>query len=270
MNNYCTNCGKKLNEGVIKCDECNTYVVDLKVVNKQKIFRLISIIIIALILGIITIIAGYNLYYKNINKNIYNKYIKDEFKDAQYVGYDACHVCKIACESCIPSPKIVGCFKYYYKSTPNVEKSDIIVFSNKGDISIDSYSSIINKYGYKEENMYGDTYNNDKYQIERRSDLHINVGHISNVNIIKIYEMVNEIIESYKKDKSSFLTIRIYDNDYNLIVVSNANTNNKSTFKWNFDNDIRLLNPTLEDVRKIYEPFNDTSNLLNGGNIYND
>ena len=41
MNNFCTNCGKKLETNVIKCDECNTYVVDLKVINKKKIFRLI-------------------------------------------------------------------------------------------------------------------------------------------------------------------------------------------------------------------------------------
>ena len=49
MNNYCTNCGKKLENKAIKCDECNTYVIDLKVINKRKILNTIGVIIIVLI-----------------------------------------------------------------------------------------------------------------------------------------------------------------------------------------------------------------------------
>ena len=268
MNNFCTNCGKKLETNAIKCDQCNTYVVDLKVTNKKKIFRIVSIIIIILILGIIATITCYNLYYKNLNKSIYEKYLKADFKEAQYVKYDSCHACEGSCDdSCINSPKIVGCFKYYYKSNPNIVNPDIVVFSNKGDISIDSYSSIIKKYGFNEDKDEEE----DKYQTEKRSYLDIEVDNINSNNIIKIYKMVNEIIDIYKKDNRNSLNISIYGDDYGKhIDISNNNTNNKSTFEWEFDYNIRLLNPNLSDVENIYNRVDDAFNSSNEEYYYND
>ena len=250
MNNFCTNCGKKLETNAIKCNECNTYVVDLKVINKKKIFHIVSIIIIVLILAIIATIICYNLYYKNLNKSIYNKYLKYDFNEAQYVKYDSCRACEGSCDgSCTSSPKIIGCFKYYYKSNPNIGNPDIVVFSNKGDISIDSYSNIINKYGFNEEKDEEDI----MYQTEKRSYLNIEVDYIDINNIIKIYKMVNEIIDIYKKDNKNYLYISIdYDNDKH-IEISNEDTNNKSTFEWNFDYNVHLSNPNLSDVEKIYD-----------------
>ena len=160
MNNYCTNCGEKLDANVIRCDACNTYVVDLKAINKKKIFCIVSIVLIVLILGIVATITGYNLYYKNLYKSLYKKYLKDDYKDAQYVKYDSCR----AYDSWT-TPKIVGCFKYYYKSNTNIENPDIVVFYNKGDISIDVYSNIINKYGLNE---YKDEID-DIHQMRKRS-----------------------------------------------------------------------------------------------------
>lgn len=272
MNNFCTNCGKKLENNVIKCDECNTYVIDLKVINKKKIFRIVSIVIVVLVLGIIATITCYNLYYQNLNKSIYEKYLKNDFKEAQYVKYDSCHACDGSCDgSCISSPKIVGCFKYYYKSNSNIENPDIVVFFNKGDISIDSYSSIINKYGLTDEKDLED----DIYKTEKRSYLDIKVNHINSDNIINIYKMGNEIIDIYKKDNSNKpLYISIYDDNYdNSIHIKNYTkdfTNNKSSFEWNFNHNIRLLNPTLGDVKNIYNEFDDVYNSSNKEFYYND
>ena len=268
MNNFCTNCGKKLETNVIKCDECNTYVVDLKVINKKKIFRIVSIILIVFILGIIATITCYNLYYKNLNKSLYEKYLKADYKEAQYVKYNSCRACDGSCDgSCINSPKIVGCFKYYYKSNTNIGNPDIIVFSNKGYISIDAYSSIINKYGFNEDKDEED----DMYQTEKRSYLDIKVDYIDSNNIIKIYKMVNEIIDIYKKDNKNSLNITIYDDNYNnYIDISNNNTNNKSTFEWEFNHNIRLLNPNLSEVKKIYNRVDDTFNSSDKEYYYND
>lgn len=140
MNNYCTNCGEKLETNAVKCNQCNTYVVDLKVINKKKIFCTIGIIIIILILGIITTIICYNLYYKNLGKSLYEKYLKADYKDAQYVKYGSCRVCEDSCEgSCLQYATIIGCFRYYYKSDTNIKNPDIVIFYNKGDVSIDAY-----------------------------------------------------------------------------------------------------------------------------------
>lgn len=276
MNNFCTNCGKKLETNVIKCDECNTYVVDLKVINKKKTFRIVSTAIVVLILGIIATITCYNLYFQNLNKSLYEKYLKDDFKEAQYVKYSPCRVCTSSCEgSCDHSKKIVGCFKYYYRSNSNIENPDIVVFSNKGDISIDSYSGIINKYGFNEE-KYEDA---DMYKTEKRTYLRIKVDYINSNNIIDIYEMVNEIIAIYKKDTNEHLDISIdQDNNDNAIDISNRSTIDDYAFEWEFKfewelksgykNIIRLSNPKLEDVKRIYN--NTIYNSSNKEYYYND
>ena len=250
MNNYCTNCGEKLEDDMIKCEKCGTYVIDLRGINKKKIFRIVNIIIIILVLGIIITIVCYYLYYKNLNKSIYENYLKDDFREAQYVKYDSCRVCNVGGFGwCINSPKIVGCFRYYYKSNSNVENPDIVVFSNKGNITIDSYSSIINKYGFNEEK--GEKY--DMYQTDKRSYLDIKVNYINSDNIIKICKMVYEIIDIYSKDNKQSLSINIYDKNYdNYINISNDTTNNKNSFEWDFNGNIQLLNPNFEDVAKIY------------------
>lgn len=268
MNNYCTNCGKKLESNVIKCDECNTYVVDLKTINKKKIFHIISVIIIVLVLGIIATIICYSLYYKNLNKSIYKKYLKDEFSEAQYAGYDSCRACEGSCDGgCGTSPKIVGCFKYYYKSKPNIEKPDIVVFSNKGDISIDFYSSIINKYGFNEEQHDDD--DDAMYQTEKRESLYIDAEYINDDNIVRIYKMVNEIIDAYKKDNNNFLDVKIYGDNHH-INISNSTTNNKVIFEWKFNHNIQILDPNLDDVKKLYNQFDDTYSSSNEEVSYND
>ena len=268
MNNYCTNCGEKLETNAVKCNQCNTYVVDLKVINKKKIFCTIGIFIIILILGIITTIICYNLYYKNLGKSLYEKYLKADYKDAQYVKYGSCRVCEDSCEgSCLQYATIIGCFRYYYKSDTNIKNPDIVIFYNKGDVSIDAYSSIANKYGFNSD--YISENEDDMYQVERRSELRINVDYIDSNSIVKIYKMVNEIIDIYKKDNKNSLYIAIYSHN-NSFYISNVNTNNKSSFEWVFGYDIQLLNPTLDDVKKIYNQADNKFNSSDEEYYYND
>ncbi len=268
MNNFCTNCGKKLEANVTKCDQCNTFVVDLKVINKKKIFHTVSTILIVLILGIIATIICYNLYYKNLYKSLYEKYLKADYSTAQYVKYEACRICEGSCDgTCINSPKVVGCFKYYYKSNSNIEYPDIIVFSNKGVISIDAYSSILNKYGFNSSNS-GEY---DAYLTEKRSHLGIIVNYVDSNNITKIYKMVNEIIDIYKKENKDYLNINIYYGGYNgRIEISNFDTKDKSIFEWEFSYNTRLLNPSLDEVKNIFNQASDTYNSSDKEYYYND
>ena len=105
----------------------------------------------------------------------------------------------------------------------------------------------------------------------KRSYLDIKVDYIDSNNIIKIYKMVNEIIDIYKKDNKNSLNITIYDDNYNnYIDISNNNTNNKSTFEWEFNHNIRLLNPNLSEVKKIYNRADDTFNSSDKEYYYND
>lgn len=252
MNNYCTNCGKKLNEKAIKCDECNTYVIDIKGEKSRKIFLGIVITLLSII-GIIVIISiSYLLYYNFLGKTLNNKYLKNEYPEAKYVRNEPCKECNGSCDGgCIDEDKVIGCYKYYYTSNTKIKDPDIIIFSNKDKISIDTYTTIINKYGFndsREENF-------DIYLTEKREDLSIEANNIDNLNIEKIYKMVNEIIENYKKDKTRYLSIDIFDNNYqNTIRISNIETESESKFEWEFNHNIELMNPTIEQVKQIYDP----------------
>lgn len=267
MNNYCRNCGKKLKKHAIKCDECNTYVIDLKMVNKLKILLIVLIVIIALVLGIIIKIITYNYHYKNLHKSLYDNYLKEEFAGAEYTGYDSCYECKGGgCDGgCGSTPKIVGCFKYYYKSDPDLAEPDIVVYSNKGDVSVDSYSTVINRYGGSEFNL-GIDYD---YLTEKRIDLGVVLDDSSIDDYADIYGMVDEIIEMYKKDRNGDLKIFI-DYKYGIkdleykrgkmevyITIYNKDNNGNPTIIWKFDDNSKIVNPSEYEIINKYSEMVD-------------
>lgn len=229
---------------------------DKKIIEKNKNNK---IIIISILLLILVIIISYNLYYKNINATIYKNQLKNDYNDIEYVGYKSCETCKIPFfdGACLYYAKKTGCFNYYYKSTNGIKNPDVAVFYNNGNVEIDIYSNIINKYGYKD-------LDNLENISSKRNDLSIYVGNINNNSMEKIYQMVNEIINDYKKDDKKYLNINISNDNYKSIDISNFNTNNKSIFKWDFKNDIKLFNPSFDDVKKIFNLY------MNKNDSYND
>ena len=63
MNNYCTNCGKKLNKGEFVCQHCNTPIIDLpynyiyKSPKKKKLNKIL-IATMSILLSLIIIIRS--------------------------------------------------------------------------------------------------------------------------------------------------------------------------------------------------------------------
>lgn len=267
MNNYCTNCGKKLEGKTIKCDACNTYVIDINKSNSRKVFRVIAIILTSIVVIIIMAIIVYIIYYKSLSNSLYKKHLSKDYPNAKYVKYEACRECDGSCDGgCFNSPKVVGCYKYYYKSNQSLSKPDIIVFANRGKISIDSYSYIINKYGF--ENHEEEDF--DKYLIERRNDISIK-AEINEDSITKIYEMVNELINLYKEDAKENIDIRIFDSNYSKhINISNRESQDKNKFFWELNYYTTLVNPTLETLKSQYKIKDNRNSSANGGNLYND
>lgn len=267
MNNYCTNCGEKLKENAIKCDKCNTYVVDLKSIKKEKIYKIIIISIIIIIIAIIVSVFSYNIYYKIQSKNIYRKYLKEEYQNAEFINYEPCRECDGSCDGgCINSPKIVGCYIYYYKSNPTNKSPDIVVYSNKGKISIDEYNVIVNKYDFYIDKIDNTSFN---YETEKRKYLYISAKNkIDSSNIEKTYNMIKELISNYEKDRTLYLEIYIYNKDGNNITVTNEDKN-QNTFIWTFDRDIYLINPSLDEVKTIFDQTSIKENTIEG-NYNND
>ena len=83
MNNYCTNCGNKLNKNDLVCQNCNTPIIDLpynyiyKSPQKKRINKILIISLSTLVSLIILIILGYILKINVLKTKYVEKYILD-------------------------------------------------------------------------------------------------------------------------------------------------------------------------------------------------
>ena len=82
MNNYCTNCGKKLKHNELVCKNCQTPIVDLpydyeyKSPQKAKLLKVILIIIVIFLLCILSIFIAKTLIQKNKVNSLQNNYVE--------------------------------------------------------------------------------------------------------------------------------------------------------------------------------------------------
>ena len=114
MNNYCTNCGKKLSGGELVCKKCNTPIIKLdknykftskKTKNIKKVFFIVVIVFILIIISLFSIhmLSVYKL------KNEYViPFIENELHEKNYkVRYDSSGKC-IVSGNCYFDP-VQGC-----------------------------------------------------------------------------------------------------------------------------------------------------------------
>lgn len=175
MNNYCTNCGKKLKKGDLVCDSCNTPIVDIPTdynyvspVTK----KIVKYILITLLVIIITFF-GYDrlkILYKNMKiKSLESKYVipylKNTYGESNYdVNYDTSGKCIISgdcafdpslgCDggTCMPYKYLDEntCTSYYFLANVKGKWITVTVVDNDGELSVVEGKNI---YGIKEDDV---------------------------------------------------------------------------------------------------------------------
>lgn len=93
MNNYCTNCGKKLEEGKLVCDNCNVPIIDLssdysydlyrKKRNKNRM-KMVGICFLSAIVFILSKITIDKVKAKKIQNKYVDSYISENYNFSTY------------------------------------------------------------------------------------------------------------------------------------------------------------------------------------------
>lgn len=163
MNNYCTNCGKKLDDGEFECSKCHTKIIDIpkdykkksqKVKKIKKILKVIGLIMGTIILLLIIRKVDINIKAKSLLNQYIKPYIKENYNDYDIstIKFDSKGSC---IESSICKDDAFGshcnkynyldrskCKAYYYKKE---NKNPITVFYKDGKYNVIEGKNI---YGY--------------------------------------------------------------------------------------------------------------------------
>lgn len=247
MNNYCTNCGKKLNRDELICPECNTPIIDLpdnyiyKSPRRRKLFKILIKSILILILLIISLVLIIRIAYKHkiefLKTKYVEEYIEKNYPDQEFsIEYDRSGKCIISGECYVNRGS--GCdqmeceeyeyldrFKcrsYFYNVTINKKEHEINVFRKDGKYSVIEGRNI---YGIKEEDEYKDN------EIENDIDNNYTTNNKSSDNNIV------DIIDEYPFES----------NYYNF---NDGTTNNKLVL--NDNNTMSFFTGALESNSNIY------------------
>ena len=169
MNNYCTNCGKKLEKKELKCSSCGTPIVKIpnnytylspeKAARRSKVITII-VYIFALIVAVFLIKTVVNKIYENkLQKNYVEPYLQERYPYEKFdIEFDSSGKC-IVSGDCLYDP-VMGCdggacnpynyldekecHAYYYKVSNNNDYFTVTVVKNK-----DQYYAVrgVNIYG---------------------------------------------------------------------------------------------------------------------------
>ena len=269
MNNYCTNCGEKLNKNDLICKKCNTPVVDIpdnyvtpnKKKTKKKVLMIIGIIIVSFIVlfGVKELIKLYEV--SKIKKSYIIPLIEKEYKGENYKlsfsNKGRCIVsgnCKFdpvfgcdggACDEYVYLDEDT-CTAYYFKYEENgSDKSEYITaIKRNNDI-----------YAVKDIYVYGKGYNshNNDY-----TDYALSFPYKSDPIQIDRYSKIyfNEKVDDYN---NSYLEGETYYYKDNLEIHLDLNTKKSSTGSFNVK--IAYLNENKVEIGSciqnfIYQLFN--------------
>ncbi len=173
MNNYCTNCGHKLNSKDIVCPKCNLAIVDdREELNKKRNKKIIKIGLIILVcfmfLYIIYNIINFCIVKRYIN-NVMSKYDYDKVKLSKI---EQCKVCSGSCDgNCTNYQYVINCHKYTFQI--NVD-NDVIYASanyniaNKYPSDLETFDYIIKDY-YSNKNIINNYFKFDYDKIEQKN-----------------------------------------------------------------------------------------------------
>lgn len=152
MNNYCTNCGEKIEKNELVCKKCNTPIIDLSeyyennLKNKQsKKIYIIVIILVIFIIVVYFVFLGIKLFKpKSLEKKYIKPYVEGKYHLSEYTTnleyfgeclYDYCHDEEINCgcgTACCNDLYIKkGCKSYIYKIVSDDKEFFVTVFYYK-------------------------------------------------------------------------------------------------------------------------------------------
>ena len=175
MNNYCTNCGKKLKRIDIKCSECGTAVIDVKYLKGKKNKNDLKVYAIAFG-GVVFMILSYFFLYPFLLRPLVKLELKNKYdaKNIKINSQSTCYRCTGGCDgSCIGHKLIFNCFEYEVSYEKNNRRRDakIEIHNWKTDIMYDydymdygneNYNDeYYNNYDYNENNVNDEYYNNN-------------------------------------------------------------------------------------------------------------
>lgn len=174
MNNYCTNCGKKLNNGDLVCSSCGTPIVDLpynyiykspKEIEKKKEIKrnmfIIGIVLLCLMIVCFVIFMIHRSKVNNLKDEYVKPYLEQNYDGVNYsVKYDSGGKCIIS-GNCYPYP-LEGCNErceyeyldekecssYYYFVKTDEESFFVTVFYRNKTYSVVEGKNI---YGYNKD-----------------------------------------------------------------------------------------------------------------------
>lgn len=182
MNNYCTNCGKKLMERDLICNNCNTPIIELpynykyvdsrkKYVDsrKSKIKRVMLIIIGIILLCLIGVFIANNiinrLTIKKLQKDYIEPYLEENYTSKKYsITYDSAGKCIIS-GNCIFDP-VMGCdggtcqpYKYLDENECKSYYYSVIIEDKELTLTVVNQNN--NFYVVEGKNIYGEDKDNE-------------------------------------------------------------------------------------------------------------
>ncbi len=278
MNNYCTNCGKKLEKDDLVCKNCNTPIVDLPYnydykspETKKRTRKILTILGICIVCVIVFFFAKgviNKIKISKLQKEYIEPYLKENYSNLNYsIKYDSSGKCIIS-GNCYFDP-VMGCDggacqEYQYLDEDNCKSYYYSIKSDEKDFLLTVVNRNNHFYVVKGENIYGeDTVNNEtNYNSEHEE--------VSSKEIIDKYPYES----NYYYFDSTYKNNQIYlDNNGTIMnfftgILSNSN---KLHISGNISNPM-YLNGNVYMTTKYYDQnyneigiCNDTIKLIGKG-----
>ena len=248
MNNYCTNCGKKLEKDELVCKKCDTPIVDLpynyvyksskKVKQIKKILKILIIVSLCFIVTVVLILilcAVNNQYLKNsLQKRYVEPYLKENYGNMDFsIAYDSSGKCIISGDcyyDIVRGCDGGSCHEYKYLDENVCKAHYYFVKNDERNFIVTIVEKDNQIYAVEGKNIYGD----DNYN-----------GYKNNINVTKY---------PYESDYYSLYTEYVIklDKTNNISMKFSVTQNRELSISGYINNSLRL-NGDVDIITKYYD-----------------
>ena len=269
MNNYCTNCGKKLVDNSKFCTKCGTPVVNLynSEENKEKrrnIYKKVGLVFLALFIFFVLYVLYHLLILPHYYRSIYNKEVATKLESYDIKSWklrhqSVCMVCDGGCNgACLSYKKVDNCYDF---KTNIVLNNGIVIkrtftvqdkilksegFDKLQEIiqDIKTMESILEETGYRYDISFDEDKKNYVININENITTSLTNGILDTLNSIYRNTSINKNIEVDFLDN--------YHMIYNGEIFSIIYNNDKSYLHDRYDDS------TLEEIIKKTEELKES------------